>query len=244
MKTKKPGANEGFVPTLNQMGYMTSSLDPFSKAFVEYCKSNPSPKSALEIGAAYGIATLEALKTGRAVVANDLDPNHLEILKAQAAELGLSEKLTLAPGAFPGELNFARESLSAVLACRILHFLEGPVIEEGLRRAFDWIEKGGKIFIVCETPYTQRFQSFIPIYEANKKARDPWPGLVPNSFQYTDHTAQDIPKVLHWMDEEVLNRVLRNAGFKVEEIRMIPRPDFPSWVRLDGRESVGAIAVK
>ena len=44
-KLKMPQAEEnGFIPTLNQMGYMTSSLDPFSKEFVDYAGKFPLEK--------------------------------------------------------------------------------------------------------------------------------------------------------------------------------------------------------
>ena len=72
-KLKMPEAEEsGFIPTLNQMGFMTSSLDQFSKEFVDYAGKFPLENS-MEIGAAYGVSTVEALKKGAQIIANDLE---------------------------------------------------------------------------------------------------------------------------------------------------------------------------
>lgn len=76
-----PAIFEGkFINTLNGMGAMTTNLDPFSEAFVEFSGSCDFP--VLEIGAAYGIATTAALSKGASVIANDLDQQHLEYLAA------------------------------------------------------------------------------------------------------------------------------------------------------------------
>ena len=45
----KPEPN-GFVRTLNNMGYMTSGLDPYSQAFVDFAPGAPGP--CLDVGAA------------------------------------------------------------------------------------------------------------------------------------------------------------------------------------------------
>jgi len=49
----------GFIQTLNKMGYMTSTLDRFSQAFVDFAPK--APGRALDIGAAYGVAASLAL---------------------------------------------------------------------------------------------------------------------------------------------------------------------------------------
>ena len=46
------------------------------------------------------------------------------------------------------------------------------------------------------------------------------------------------------LDKDILKRELKRAGFDIENIEYINRIDYPSDTQLDGRESVGAIAVK
>lgn len=58
------------IVTANKMGFMKSKLDIFSNDFV--CFANNQHYPVLEIGASYGIASLEALKRGNSVIANDI----------------------------------------------------------------------------------------------------------------------------------------------------------------------------
>ena len=72
---------EGFVVTLNNMGYMTQELDEYNQAFIDYAAQVSG--FVLDIGAAYGNTTLEVLLRGGRVIANDLEPRHLDILKSR-----------------------------------------------------------------------------------------------------------------------------------------------------------------
>src|SRR3989338_9876850 len=172
----KPEPN-GFVRTLNNMGYMTSGLDPYSQAFVDFAPGAPGP--CLDVGAAYGVASLNALSNGAKVIANDIDERHLEILRARALER-LRERLTLMPGSFPDGITFAPETLGAVLVCRVMHFFDGPTIERAAVKIMSWLAPGGKVFVVGETPFIGTAKAFFPTYEARVKAGDLWPGIVEN----------------------------------------------------------------
>jgi SAM-dependent methyltransferase len=236
----------GFVKTLNQMGYMTSSIDPYSQEFVTFAAQNCGPKvgkPALDIGAAYGVATLEALRAGAQVIANDIEPKHLEILKSRASNLNQTN-LILKPGAFPNGLELPEESIGALLICRVLHFFNGPQIENAAAQIFKWLTPGGKVFVVAETPYLKNFQTFIPTYEARKKDRHPWPGFIDNVQAIAPDRGVALPPTIHFLDPEILTRVFTQAGFVVEKSEVFARPDFPLDLQLDGRESVGLIARK
>ncbi len=237
-----PADPSGRIRTLNKMGYMTSTLDPYSAEFARFAPSGPGP--ALDIGAAYGIATIAALSHGALVIANDIDPRHLEILRERLPKEA-RPRLSLKPGAFPDELHLPEGSVGSILISRVLHFFDGPCIEHSAQRAFRWLAPGGKIFIVAETPYLGTFREFIPIYEERKKAGIPWPGLVDNISRFIppDH-AKALPKMMNLLDEDVLVRVFKKTGFAIERSGTMARPDFPTNVQFDGRESVGLIARK
>lgn len=241
-----PEADEfGFVKTLNNQGFMTTYLDEYSQAFVDFVPQAPGP--ALDIGAAYGIATLATLKKGGTVIANDVDEDHLKILESRVKlELGLEAlgKLRVRKGRFPTDLAFSNGELGAVLACRVFHFFDGPTIEEGVRLIHKWLAKDGRFYLVGETPYLGTLRSFIPLYEEKIKNGDPWPGFIPD-FQILDPIrGKDLPKQMHLLDEQVLSRVFREAGFQVEKAEKFPRPRFSPNLQLDGRESVGIIGIK
>src|SRR5690606_16142727 len=78
---KQPEIKENFIVTLNQMGYMFIKPEKFMQSFIDFSAEISDP--VLDIGAAYGIATLAALEKGACVVANDLDKRHLDILKSK-----------------------------------------------------------------------------------------------------------------------------------------------------------------
>ena len=246
MKALRPEADQyGFVKTLNNQGFMTEYLDDYSKAFTEFAVHAPGP--SLDIGAAYGVATIAALKSGATVIANDSDVRHLDILKDLAlSTIGdiVEQKLVLKPGLFPDELEFEPGELGAILACRVFHFFDGPTIEAGLNKIYGWLAQGGRLYLVGETPYVGGVQKFVPRYEERTRSGDLWPGFI-EDFQTLDPIrGKDLPKQMHLLDENVLRRAFETAGFKVLEATKFSRPHFPPNLRLDGRESVGIIGVK
>jgi len=234
-----PEPENGFIKTLNRMGYMTTGLDRFSKAFVEFAPRAPGP--CLDVGAAYGVATLAALAAGARVIANDLDARHLEILSERVPHEA-RERLTLAPGQFPDELDLAPRNLGAVLACRILHFFDGPALERAAAKLFDWTAPGGKVFIVGETPFIGTATRFMPTYLERTAAGALWPGLIEDTSVFDPGRAAQLPPLMHLLDESVLRRVFTGAGFHIERCELFARPEFPAQIQLDGRESVGLIA--
>lgn len=240
-KTKMPRSKEGLVKTLNKTGFMTTRLDPFSRKFVEFAKNSPGP--SLEIGSAYGIATLPILKKGLPVIANDLSAHHLKILKKRVPKK-FQKNLTLLAGRFPDNLKLAKNSVGSILACRIVHFLDGPTIRRGLKKMHSWLKPGGKIFIVGETVYVGTLQKHAPLYEKKIKQGITWPGHVHNCHELVPDLKNIIPDFFHALDVKILKRELKRAGFIIEKSHTFGRPYFPKRIRLDGRESVGIIGRK
>ncbi len=230
----------GFVRTLNNMGYMTSTLDRYSQLFIEAATTARYP--VLDVGCAYGVASLAALEAGASVIANDIDARHLQILQARVSG-DQKDRLQICSGAFP-DLPFSPEILEAVLIARVLHFFNGSALERSAACVFDWLIPGGKVFVVAETPFLGNLRSFIPIYEARRKAGDLYPGFLDDVLSVAPDRGKFLPAEMHFLDPEVLERVFTAAGFVVQEAVMFARVDFPEDIQLDGRESVGLVASK
>lgn len=235
-----PIENNGFVETLNGMGYMTSKVDPISQEFINYCDPD---KNVLEIGAAYGVAALQAAQKGCSIVVNDIDERHLEILLDRAPER-YKQNITLKPGRFPDGLCFDEKTFDAILICRVLHFFSGKEIELAIKRATSWLKPGGRIYVVGETPYLKNWKSFIPDYEARKNKGAKWPGYIEQPSLYEKNRTANLPSSVHWLDEHVLKRTFKMFNLKIIKSGTLNRTDFPDDLRLDGRESVGIIGEK
>jgi len=237
-----PSTPEGyFIPTLNRTGFMSAWVsDEFMKAFIEFAPRAPGP--VLDVGAAYGVATLPALAQGAKVIANDSNSQHLQILQ-ERTPASHKQNLTLLPGLFP-ELKIAPNSLGAILIARVLHFFDGDLIRKAFLMCNEWLMPGGRLILTAETPYLKNIQSFIPEYEKRCQNQWEWPGLITDFPRWDLRGGENLPSQMHLLDEKVLQRELTRSGFNPLSIKSFARPEFPESLKLDGRESVGAIAEK
>ena len=232
------------IPTLNQMGYMTLNLDPYSQEFIRFASSAPSP--VLDIGCAYGVASLAALEAGATVVANDIEADHLTLLRQKTTN-ETRKRLVLCQGDFSSrEINFLENSFSAVLICRVLHFFAREKIKKTFKKIYNYLDFNGKLFIVSDTPYVSLYKNMIQDYETRIRNMEEWPGeFCGNIPQYISGWDVNHPiKTLHFLDQKVLKRELEFLGFQVEKVELFPRPDYLPEGQLDGRECIGLIARK
>jgi polyketide synthase PksL len=212
------------LPTQNRTGWASNQLNEVSERFVAHCRFVTRP--VLDIGAAFGLASLAAIESGATVYANDLAPSHL-------AQIPPSEKLILLPGRFPHDLHFPENSLDAVHASNIFHFLTGPQLARG------------KLFVQAATPWQKPFESFIPVFESRRAAGVEWPGWIEKTTDYSTHRKLgQIPSSIHLLDNETLQKAAETAGLTVEECTLYRRRDLPRSLFHDGRECTSLLAQK
>lgn len=234
--------NEGIYATLNGMGFSYQDITIIGEAFVEWAGAQEKP--VLDIGAAYGFAALKALQRGACVIANDLSPQHLEIL-TQRVTSDLAPGLTLKVGRFPEQLDFPEASLSGIFASNVLHFLRPRQLKEALQKIHSWLLPGGKIFVVVMSPYIECLKQVIPEFEAQKSGGAKWPGVMPSSrFKASGEIPVSLPEKIHVFDKITLERVFKEHDFIIDHVEYISRPNWPVEWQYDGRESVGLIASK
>jgi SAM-dependent methyltransferase len=234
---------DSLIKTLNQMGYTSKKHNKYTKLFLTYLDDIQEAK-ILEIGAAFGIATIPALEKGATVTAVDLDEKHLEILQ-NSTPAPLKERLNIVMGHFPNTLDFPDSCFDAVLASQVFHYLKGEEIEAGLQKIRKWLKPGGKLFVTMGTPYVKTIQRFIPIFEERKRQGDDWPGLF-SLKEYCDdiECVKDNPEIINFADKDILSHALLNAGFVIEKIEEFSRQDFSEELKFSGKECVGSIAIK
>jgi len=236
--------------TRNRMGWISEVLGPVSVLFVEFCATGFCDEAApaLDVGAAAGAASEAALRAGAWVIANDLDAAPLKELERRVRREGSEAeqaRLCVKPGRFPREPHFEPESLGAVHACNVFHFLTGNQLALGVGKVARWLRPGGKLFVQAATPYQAPFEAILPEYERRVARGAKWPGWVEKIGAYSKHRLLgQMPRSIHLLDEKVLTRVCVDAGLEVERAWLYRREDLPESLYLDGRESVGLVARK
>lgn len=206
----------GLVKTLNNMGYMVTKLDILIKKFIDYIGETKG--RFLDVGAAFGEASIEALKAGASYgIANDIDEKQLKILENRI-DPTLKSKLSYMPGNFPDKVTWPKDSdnLDAILMARVLHFFDGPQIERALKISFEKLKPGGKVFILVSAPYVWQLETLRKVMEENKKKGEKWPGYTKDVWALSPSMADLIQKEFHMLDFDTLSKAIREAGFIME----------------------------
>ncbi len=69
--------------------------------------------------------------------------------------------------------------------------------------------------------------------------------LAGNCCCFAEQYIHNLPGVVNWFDTNTMARAVMEAGFEIERLSYIDRKGvFPDDVLLDGKESVGVVAVK
>jgi SAM-dependent methyltransferase len=232
---------DGLIPTDNAMGIMTREPSPAAEAFIALAATARRP--LLEVGAAYGNATLPALRAGGTIVACDLSASELQILGESTPGEDRS-RLVLVPARFPEELHFAEGSLGGILAAQVLHFSDGPTVERAFADAWRWLESGGKFFVVVMTPSLSYYSKFRAEYEARAGRGDRWPGIFNPRDAATPEWRDRLPTMVNLFEKDVLGRCALEAGFEIEVLEYFCFRQFPDKHRTDGREFLTMTARK
>jgi chorismate-pyruvate lyase/SAM-dependent methyltransferase len=231
------------VETKNKKGF-TYTLTSFGKAFINAAAKASKP--VMDIGAAYGVATLPALLTGAKVIAVDIEDKHLLSI-ANSVDGPLKNQLITLKERFP-HFDLLPQSLSAVYMSQVLPFLSGAEIEEGIQKIYDWLVPGGEAFVVSFTPYIDHVSSFIPLYEERKRNGMRWAGQIDDLSRFSahPHIYKNLPNQIHHIDLDDVKWIFEKVGFVVKEARYFGEEEgpLPEGIKMDGRERVGLIAYK
>jgi Methyltransferase domain len=235
-------ASKHIVKTLNKRGPVTTYIDEYTRKFIIDARHIKTP--ILELGAAYGIVTHKLLKTGATVIANDIDPQHLQILYNQTLKK-YRTNLSLLEGTVPNILDLANDSIGACYVARMLGYLTPSKLQLTFEKIYSCLKPNAKFTILATTPYHGFFKKIVPIYEKRLQNHRKWPGYFTQLKSYFDpEYTTFIHDKLHFFDIPVLTRELAKVGFYVEFASTYARTDMPCHLQLDGREGIVVIARK
>ena len=229
----------GLIPCLNGRGFMEKDLNGISTRFVD--ESAKLEGISLDVGCAYGIATLAALKGGSEVVACDMDQAHLDILLKETPEID-KQRLTTKKGTLPG-VDFKSQSFVAIHCSRCLHFLVPEELKLTLEKMHSWLQPGGKIYLITDTCFSGPWKKYLPEFDRSKAEGDPFPGFIEDALQCLP--VSKLPKGMtphmNCLDPDTLARECKLAGFEIIEA------DFLGPARSEAKyakDHAGIIAIK
>jgi len=205
----------GLIPCLNGRGFMEKDLNGISTKFV--AESEKMEGISLDVGCAYGIATLAALKGGSEVVACDMDQAHLDIVLKETPEKD-KPRLTTKKGTLPG-IDFKDQSFIAIHCSRCLHFLVPEELKLTLEKMYNWLQPGGKIYLITDTCFSGPWKKYLPEFDKRKAEGDPFPGFIEDALKCLP--VSKLPKGMtphmNCLDPDTLARECKLAGFEIIE---------------------------
>lgn len=235
---------DGWIPTKNGNGWMSTKLDVYSKRWVEYAATCGG--LAMDIGCAYGLATLHALNRGANVFATDVSSQHLQVLRKQVPEDQLPRLKTRA-ASFPDKLRVRQGSVKAVLASRVFHFFDGETVEAAVNAIWNMLAPGGMVFVVCDSPYLASMGDFPSQYENLRGGGADWPGFCDNMWERDPSKRSYHPNSANLLCPHVLARTFSKRGFILHEAAFFARGEhdgFPASLVSDGREGAAYVGQK
>lgn len=226
------------VQTLNQNGSMMCYTTELTEAFLAHCRE-PQCMHVLEIGCGFGIKSSQIVQTGVFLTANDIEKGHLEKMQLNFAELSKTDPCFQNVQYLPG--NFAdlqkhqlgNQKYNAILCESVLHFMLPEEIRKTLQLCHTSLVNGGKIYITNLSPY----QIYREAFATNQANGMEWPGLFRDPAGIS-------PVIYNILDEEMLIRELKRAGFRTLLSKYIQKPLLEGEFQYDGRDWLIAIAEK
>jgi predicted SAM-dependent methyltransferase len=236
---------DSWETTENTRGFM-HDLNEASYAFIDFAPTAPGP--VIDMGCAFGVATLPTLATGATVIACDLEPSHLDEVQKRTPS-DQTSRLTTQQGLFPQDFDFESNSIGAILCSHLLNFLPPDDMEAACAKMFDWLAPGGKIFAESYTHFNKLLCGATPDVAARKAAGDRYPTWIEfGQYAGVDHPITlALQKHMNMFDLDTLSGAFTRAGLGIEKAEYIDctgKADFMQDTLLDGREWYNIIGTK
>ena len=208
-----PPAEDGRIPVYNGDGYASPEPHPLSQEFVLFSSNSKYP--VLDIGAAYGLISINALKNGATVICNEKEKKQLEyICHIKSITQEEKKRLYLKHGSIL-EIDFPKESLGGIHMSRVMHFFKPNEVELFLQKAYNWLIPNGRIYIITMSQYHYgNPEGFSDYYNKEIKKGTEFPGMI------NDYKFKNEKYVLHAINSTVMVRLANKYGFICKKIEL------------------------
>ena len=191
--------------TLNNFGYMfVKEMPDFDLALAMMSRARP----VLDVGCAFGYTCRLMLERGYRVIANDLDPKHLDALRVDLAGKSGPELITM-PGDVLKLEGIEPGSLSGAFALNVLHFMSGAEIRGVFECVHRWLASDGVFMVTSLSPYASSEESR-RVYYNRLRDRCEWPREPP-----AKENNNGMARSFHVNGCEVLIREALAVGFRL-----------------------------
>ena len=209
-----PPAEDGRIPVYNGDGYASPEPHPLSQEFVLFSSNSKYP--VLDIGAAYGLTSINALKKGATVICNEKEKKQLEyICHVKSITPDEKKRLYLKHGSIL-EIDFPNESLGAIHISRVMHFFKPKEVELFFQKAYNWLVNNGRLYIITMSQYHYgNPKGFSDYYNKEIKKGTEFPGMI------NDYKFKNEKYVLHAIDPTVMVRLANKYGFICKKIELL-----------------------
>jgi SAM-dependent methyltransferase len=212
-------------PTANRMGFEDTAVNELLQKFLDFAPA--APGHLMDIGCAYGfviekILSLEAKKSflspqKRKIFAIDMGKEHIKhISQNTPGDLVKPFQMYFPPAKTSDVKNcFVPDSLGAVYAGLVLHFLNGPELRQGLGLLYKSIAPGGRIYASVNSPLDSPSMTKTFLHRKNV-LKEEYPGWFENySAMLPEFIRDQVPDFIHAFDKDTLTRYVKDAGFNV-----------------------------
>lgn len=215
-------APDGRIKTLSDYGYATQGIIGPSFEFVEYAAKCKLP--VLDVGAAYGEASVAALKKGATVISNEVSEDSLNyIVKRKDLTEDDRKRLYLKQGFLPFGVDFEPGSLGAIHASRVTHFFKPEEIEGFFKKAHEWLADGGRFFLITSSPYHWVTpEGFAKEYEKKLKEGVEYPGVITDFSYRHPETPDHVHGYNHAIDPKIVYRLAVKNNFLIKLLGYLP----------------------
>lgn len=220
------------LKTHNHMGFAHITPLKATKDLYDFAQTHGGFYA--DIGAAYGVDTMELLLRGAHVLAIDPDPSHLDFLKNQV-DLECQSRLETRCQYFPQDVDLETNYYDGILLSRVLIFLTPDQLEDAFAKLYQALKPGGRVYIISVSPFSEKWDAVKEIFHEHKNVHPNQPLYLTNLWDLLPFTQSFLPPAIQLFDQDCLIHLLVTAGFQMLEC---------GYENHHGTEDVYAIALK